>query len=250
METKKLKMFTLPNFVTLANLACGCVAIVFTLDPAKPINIAFWFIAAAAVCDFLDGFVARLTGQYSELGVQLDSLADMVSFGVAPSVILFIAYQNSVPAWETSVRLSDSLGWIVFVVALFSALRLAKFNIDDTQSSEFMGLPVPANALLIAGLGWMSCSVEGFDVPREVWVTLAIVMSYLLICPVRMFSLKFKGFGWRGNQLRYLFLVCCAGFVAVLGIGGIPASIGLYIVVSTIRHFYLNGRKPVGLHNK
>jgi CDP-diacylglycerol--serine O-phosphatidyltransferase len=159
----------------------------------------------------------------------------MVSFGVAPSVVLFEAYKSS-----TSVcGIGEWFGWLVFVVALFSALRLAKFNIDDTQRTEFVGLPVPANALLIAGLGWMIYSYEGFDVPREVWVALAVVMSYLLICPVRMFSLKFRGFGWRGNQLRYTFLVCCAALIAVLGIGGDPASIGLYIVVSTVRHFYL-----------
>jgi CDP-diacylglycerol--serine O-phosphatidyltransferase len=249
MEKKKIRMFTLPNFVTLANLACGCVAIMFALGYGHQINLAFWFIAAAAIFDFLDGFVARLTGQYSALGVQLDSLADMVSFGVAPSVVLFITYQSSVPVWDIGTQGSELLGWLVFVVAIFSALRLAKFNIDDTQTTEFTGLPVPANALGIAALGWMVYSLEEFNVPREMWLALAVVVSYLLICPIRMFSLKFKGFGWRGNELRYIFLVACAGLVAVLGIGGISASIGLYIVVSAVRYYTLNYRNSVELHN-
>jgi CDP-diacylglycerol--serine O-phosphatidyltransferase len=245
MDAKNIKMFTLPNFVTLANLAFGCAALEATLSHYR-LDIAFWFIAAAAVCDFLDGFVARLTKQYSTLGVQLDSLADMVSFGVAPSMVLYFMYEYSMPEmFEFSF--GDSFAMIMFVVALFSALRLAKFNIDDTQHTEFVGLPVPANALLIAGLGWIFYSQRGLDVPREVWVALAAVMSYLLICPVRMFSLKFKGFEWRGNRLRYVFLVCCAVLIAILGIGGVPASIGLYIVLSTIRHFYLKGRKNRGV---
>jgi CDP-diacylglycerol--serine O-phosphatidyltransferase len=240
MDAKKIKMFTLPNFVTLANLAFGCAAIVVALSHGNRLNIAFWFIAAAAVCDFLDGFVARLTRQYSALGVQLDSLADMVSFGVAPSVVLFVMYKYSLPEW---IWLGDFVAGIVFVVALFSALRLAKFNIDDSQHTEFMGLPVPANALLIAGLGWMFYSCEGFVIPREVLVLLAVVMSYLLICPVKMFSLKFKSFEWSGNQLRYTFLGCCVALIAIFGICGIPAAIGLYIIVSTVRHFSLSCRK-------
>ncbi|MDR0907192.1 MAG: CDP-diacylglycerol--serine O-phosphatidyltransferase [Rikenellaceae bacterium] len=238
MNAKNIKMFTLPNFVTLANLALGCAAIVVALGAGHRLDIAFWLIAAAAVCDFLDGTVARLTGQYSALGVQLDSLADMVSFGVAPSVVLFELYKNSASLWG----IGDCFGWGVFVVALFSALRLAKFNIDDTQTTEFVGLPVPANALLIAGLGWVGYSQGGLDVPREAWLGLAVVMSYLLISPIRMFSLKFKGLGRRDNGLQYRFLVCCAVLVAVLGIGGVSASIGVYIATSTVRHFIGNSK--------
>lgn len=233
----KIKMFTIPNFITLGNLACGCAAIVFALQTGR-LNIAFWFIAGAAVLDFLDGFVARLTKQYSEIGVQLDSLADMVSFGVAPSVVLFVMYRYSFPLWNPGPFLAAWPGWLMFVVALFSALRLAKFNIDDTQSTEFVGLPVPANALLICGLGWMFYA-DDIEIARELLLVLAILMSWLLISPIRMFSLKFKGFGWKENELRYIFLVCCAILVALFGIGGIPASICLYVIVSTVRHFHL-----------
>lgn len=232
----KIKMFTLPNFITLGNLACGCAAVVFALQTGQRLNIAFWLILAAAVLDFLDGFTARLTGQYSKIGAQLDSLADMVSFGVAPSVVLFVMYRYSFAYWNPGPFLADWPVWLMFAVALFSALRLAKFNIDDSQAHEFTGLPVPANALLIGALGWLFYA-NRIEVPRELLLLLAAVSSYLLICPVRMFSLKFSGFGWNGNELRYVFLLCCAVLVAVYGIGGLPMAVFLYIIVSAIRSF-------------
>ncbi len=240
----KIKMFTIPNMITLANLACGCAAIVFAMSVPGSLAIAFWFIAAAAVFDFLDGFVARLTKQYSDIGVQLDSLADMVSFGAAPAAILFVMYRDSFAIWNPGPFLAAWPGWIVFAVALFSALRLARFNIDDTQTDEFVGLPTPAAALMIASLGWLTYTGD-FEVGREIILVFALVVSYLLICPVRMFSLKFKSFGWKGNELRYAFLLCCAALAGWLGIGGVAASIGLYIVVSTARHFLSpRGAKP------
>ncbi len=246
----KIKMFTIPNMITLANLACGCAAILFALRAPGNLAATFWFIAAAAVFDFLDGFVARLTKQYSAIGVQLDSLADMVSFGVAPSAVLFVMYRDSFAMWNPGPFIAEWPGWILFVVALFSALRLAKFNIDDTQTTEFVGLPVPANALLIASLGWATYT-GNLEVGREIILAFALAVSCLLICPVRMFSLKFKGFGWRGNELRYIFLLCCALLVVPLGIKGVAASIGLYIVVSTVRHFLRpKGGKPADAEEK
>ena len=243
-------MFTLPNMITLANLACGCAAIVFTLRVPGNLAWAFWFIAVAAVLDFLDGFVARLTGQYSAIGVQLDSLADMVSFGVAPAAVLFVMYRDSLAMWNPGPFLAAWPGWIVFAVALFSALRLAKFNIDDTQKEEFVGLPVPANALMIASLGWLTYN-GNLEVGREIILAFSLFAGWLLICPVRMFSLKFKGFGWAGNELRYIFLLCCAALVALLGIGGVAASMGLYIVVSTVRYFMRpRGGEPAGAEEK
>lgn len=246
----KIKMFTLPNMITLANLACGCAAIVFALKVPGNIAVAFWFIAGAAVLDFLDGLVARLTGQYSEIGVQLDSLADMVSFGVAPAAILFVMYCDSFAIWNPGPFLAAWPGWIVFAVALFSALRLAKFNIDESQTAEFVGLPTPANALMIASLGWMAYNGT-LEVGREIILAFALLVSGLLICPVRMFSLKFKGFGWKGNELRYIFLFCCVVLVSWLRVGGVAASIGLYIVVSTVRHFMCpDGTKSVKAGSK
>jgi CDP-diacylglycerol--serine O-phosphatidyltransferase len=187
---------------------------------------------------------ARLTGQYSEVGKQLDSLADVVSFGVAPSSMLFSMYGLALPAWNVvPPGLSNALGFALFAVALFSALRLAKFNIDDTQTEEFSGLPTPAAGLAIAGLpllwpdmSWMS------TIPREAFWVLAALVCFLLICPVRMFSLKFKTPGWRGNRLRYLFLASSAVLVALLGIGGVTASVGLYVLLGALRH--VAGMRP------
>ncbi len=238
----KVKMFTVPNLLTLANLACGCAAAVLALSAGERLNVAFWFVVAAAVFDFLDGMAARLTGQYSDIGVQLDSLADMVSFGVAPSAMLFAVCRNSTPLWGGPGMLYDALGWLVFAVALFSALRLARFNIDTTQASEFTGLPTPAGALLIASLGWMWYG-GWFVAPKEAVIAFAAAVSGLLICPVRMFSLKFKGLEWSGNELRYIFLMCCVVLVAVLGIGGVASSVCLYVVLSTFGHFWRKSRE-------
>jgi CDP-diacylglycerol--serine O-phosphatidyltransferase len=220
----KNKLFTLPNMVTLCNLACGCVATVVALRGGKP-ELVFWWVAAAAVFDFADGAVARLTGQYSNIGKELDSLADVVSFGVAPSAALFALWGRStevLPSW---------MGFAVFMVALFSALRLAKFNIDADQQEEFSGLPTPAAALAITSLTAI------WSGPSQ-WVILAVVacVSWLLVSPIRMFSLKFKNLAWHGNALRYTFLACSAVLIAVAGIGGVAACVGLYVAVSAVRH--------------
>lgn len=236
----KIRIFTLPNIITLANAACGCAACVSALSVGGRLNVAFWLIAAAALADFADGLVARLTGQYSEVGAQLDSLADMVSFGVAPSAILFAVYRDSTSLWLGPGALADSLGWLLFVVALFAALRLAKFNVDKTQTSEFSGLPTPAAALAVASLGWMWYEGQ-LTLHREIIVVSAAAVCYLLICPVRMFSLKFSRFDWRGNELRYCFLASSIALVATFGVGGVAMSVGLYVIISTVRYIYLRG---------
>jgi CDP-diacylglycerol--serine O-phosphatidyltransferase len=220
----KNKLFTLPNMVTLCNLACGCVATVVALQGGRP-ELVFWWVAAAAVFDFADGAVARLTRQYSAVGRELDSLADVVSFGVAPSAALFALWGRS------AGNLPSEVGFVVFAVALFSALRLAKFNVDPDQTEEFTGLPTPAAALALTSL------VAVWGAPPQ-WMILALValVCWLLVSDVRMFSLKVKSLALRGNELRYTFLVCSAVLIAVLGIGGVAASVGLYVTVSAVRH--------------
>jgi CDP-diacylglycerol--serine O-phosphatidyltransferase len=237
----KIKLFTLPNILTLANLACGCAAIVSALSWGwsgyAGYNTFFGLIAAAAVFDFLDGAAARLTGQYSEVGKQLDSLADVVSFGVAPSVALFAVYLRSEPLIENAPAiLYEVLGYAVFAVALFSALRLAKFNVDETQQEEFAGLPTPAAALAIAGLHWITYNGTEILAHSEAILILVAFVSWLLISPIRMFSLKFKSLGWRGNGLQYTFLASSVVLIVVFGIGGVSASVGLYIILSTVLH--------------
>jgi CDP-diacylglycerol--serine O-phosphatidyltransferase len=225
----KLKLFTLPNAVTCLNLISGCVAVERAF--AGDFLLAFLFVAAAAVFDFLDGFCARLLKSYSEVGKQLDSLADMVSFGAAPAFVLF-NYLRGVP---------DISGWepyLVFVVAAFSALRLAKFNLDERQSTEFIGLPTPANALLIVSMVF-SLSSEAGVLIRPLWLSWvligsALVLSVLLVSEIRMFSLKFKSFGWRGNEIRYVFLILSLLLLVLFGLYAVPCILLLYILLSIL----------------
>ncbi len=225
----KIKLFTIPNLLTLSNLLCGAFALVAVLAHGD-LTLAFWLMILAAVFDFLDGFVARLLRQSGPLGVQLDSLADDITFGLLPAAILFVVGERMptlfvLPHWTL---------WAVFVLAAFSALRLARFNIDDTQHTEFRGLPTPAAALFCASLG-MLAERDLLTIPCEAVLALAAVLSLLLVSPVRMFSLKFHGFGWAGNELRYAFLAACAVLVASLRMWSLPAIIALYVGLSTLR---------------
>ncbi|WP_295993798.1 CDP-diacylglycerol--serine O-phosphatidyltransferase [uncultured Alistipes sp.] len=225
----KIKLFTIPNLLTLSNLLCGAFALVAVLAHGD-LTLAFWLMILAAVFDFLDGFVARLLRQSGPLGVQLDSLADDITFGLLPAAILFVVGERmptlfALPQWTL---------WAVFVLAAFSALRLARFNIDDTQHTEFRGLPTPAAALFCASLG-MLAERDLLTIPCEAVLALAAVLSLLLVSPVRMFSLKFHGFGWAGNELRYAFLAACAVLVASLRMWSLPAIIALYVGLSTLR---------------
>ncbi len=228
----KIRLFTIPNLLTLANLLCGAVATVAALVHHN-LTAAFWLIAAAAVCDFFDGFAARLLRQSGPLGIQLDSLADDISFGLAPSAMLYALYLDMPGRW-----LGYNAGLIVFIFSAFAALRLAKFNIDETQHAEFCGLPTPAATLLCASIGMLT-ELRGWIVPREWVLALAVVVSLLMISPIRMFSLKFSGFGWKGNELRYAFLALCIGLIAVLKSCSIPVIIVAYIVISTLRWLFV-----------
>lgn len=223
----KPRYFTIPNILTLANLFCGCLAVYFVFALGD-LRVAFWLVALAAVFDFLDGFAARLLKSYSPLGKELDSLADMVSFGVVPAAALFELY-----VFAGGLQ---PYGYIIFIVALFSALRLARFNIDENQSEEFIGLPTPANALLITSVGYVF--PDGVMPVNAGWlIAIAVVLSALLILPVRMFSLKFKNFSFRSNALRYIFLILSLSALAIFGVPALPVAMTAYILVSAVRDF-------------
>ena len=145
----KIKLFTVPNIITLCNLLCGCGSIVASLMFCN-FRLALILIIASAVCDFFDGFTARLLRQYSDIGVQLDSLADMVSFGVAPSAMMYLFASQTFTIFTLPETIVNILVFVPFLMAAFSALRLAKFNIDDSQHDSFEGLPTPANAIFCA----------------------------------------------------------------------------------------------------
>lgn len=232
----KIRLFTLPNMLTLANLLAGCAAIIFTLV-YHAYETAFWLIIAASVFDFLDGFVARLLGQTSPLGVQLDSLADDVTFGLAPAIVMFDMYGSATSYYNLDAEVMGYLQYVVLIIAAFSVLRLAKFNIDTTQSTEFSGLPTPANALLLMSLA-MLCQKGYIALYQEHILLLSVAMSLLLISPIRMFALKFKGFGWKGNELRYIFILASALIIAFMPVFSVVVIITLYIVVSTVKWLF------------
>ena len=227
----KIRFFTIPNLLTLSNLLCGTFAALSALVYDN-LEWAFWFVVLAAVFDFFDGFAARLLHQSSPIGVQLDSLADMISFGFVPAAVVYTMTTRSMGEGDTLLRYA--FAFICFAMAAFSALRLAKFNIDETQHEEFCGLPTPANALFFTSLGLISAHT-GFDFGGPVLICVVPAMAWLLISPVRMFSLKFQGFGWRGNAIRYLFLALCVVMIVVLRLYSIPAIVILYILISAIR---------------
>lgn len=189
--------------------------------------MALLFIVIGAVFDFFDGMVARLLHVSSPIGKELDSLADDITFGFAPSSIVFEYLRPE----------TELLPFIVFIMSAFSALRLAKFNLDERQALEFIGLPTPANALfwgsLIAGAGeWMKTAP--FVGPNLSLVILAgvFISCYLLVAEIPMFALKFKHWGWKGNEIKYLFILSCIPLLLLLGITGLAAIIAWYIILS------------------
>ena len=236
----------IPNLFTLGNLFCGLLAILFAIG--GHLNMAGGFIILGAFLDFFDGMLARLLNVDGELGKQLDSLADLITFGLAPAFIVFQlffwienqSFFNPLADWpDLRVYSHNYLAYIAWLIPLFSALRLAKFNIDTRQSDGFIGLPTPANALFFISIplmihfqptAWMST----FLVKTTVLAILCIVMSYLLIAEIPLLSLKFKTLSWQENKMRYtlifisVLLLCIFHFVAV------PIILLLYLIFSTI----------------
>ena len=229
----KIKLFTIPNCITLINLLCGIGSIVSALV-CRDLQMAFLFIVASAVADFCDGFAARLLKQYSAVGVQLDSLADMVSFGVAPAIAMTVICKDMPSAFGLEGTWREVVCYIPLIVAAFSALRLAKFNIDETQKEEFEGLPTPASAILLVSLAAL-CQKDGLKFDLEWLALISVLVAMMLVSPVRMFSFKFKSARWSDNKLRYLFVVACVAMACLLRWYAIPAIILLYIVISTVR---------------
>lgn len=208
--------------------------------------MALLFIIVGAVFDFLDGMSARLLRVSSPIGKELDSLADVVTFGVAPSAMLF-RFLHDTPA-PHAVHL-PFVPFLAFVMAAFSALRLAKFNLDKRQAVDFIGLPTPANALfwggLLAGMS-DSCGQWAATAPPSalcggahtfttyILLALMALSCALLVCEMPMFSLKFKTWGWRGNEVRYFFLLLCVPLVGFLGTTGLAAAVACYVAVAAV----------------
>jgi CDP-diacylglycerol--serine O-phosphatidyltransferase len=216
----------IPNTITCCNLISGCIATYWALCGVW--DLALLFIVIGAVFDFFDGMSARLLGVSSPIGKELDSLADDITFGFAPSAIIFDFLKSGMEylPWHY-------LSYTAFIMAAFSALRLAKFNLDERQAMGFIGLPTPANALfwgalLVGACDWLQSS------PYLYYTVFAgmFVSCYLLIAEIPMFALKFKHWGWKGNEIKYIFLLTCIPLLALLGISGLAAIIAWYIILS------------------
>jgi CDP-diacylglycerol--serine O-phosphatidyltransferase len=278
-------MFTLANIITGGNLLCGIMAIVLTF--AGRLELAVLFIFLGAVLDFLDGFVARLLKQQGELGKQLDSLADMVTFGVAPGLIVFVLFilsgavdtilaqggvaenlwqrgtmGNNVSYWinvyfndlvgnQSQLYLKHFTGWYIALpfVALFipfmSLFRLAKFNLDTRQSENFIGLPTPANALFFCSFALLLYDGFGANDWKFTWsillikdqilMTLVVLFGFLLTSEIPLFSLKFKSMNWKGNELRFTFIVFSIVLLAVLQLWALPIILLTYVFTGVIK---------------
>ena len=221
----------IPNTITCCNLISGCVATYWAFHGYY--DYALTFIILGAVFDFFDGMTARLLHVSSPIGKELDSLADDITFGFAPSAMVF----NFLCSFHTHLPF---VPFLAFIIAAFSALRLAKFNLDERQALGFIGLPTPANALfwgaLIVSLD-VRTWLEPYILP-EYWfyIILALipVSCYLLIAEIPMFALKFKTWGWKGNEIKYIFILSCIPLLLFLGISGLAAIIAWYVILSVI----------------
>jgi CDP-diacylglycerol--serine O-phosphatidyltransferase len=232
----------IPNTATSLNLFAGFISILFTLE--GNFFLASWFIFIAAVFDFSDGFLARWLGAYSDLGKQLDSLADIVSFGVAPALLFFRAFQYSFSvkyglfSFEELLFYEKLMLISPVLLVITSAIRLGKFNIDPGQEDTFIGLPTPATGLFIASyiiiaLGRKEVSIAPYLLLPGFMLMLTLLFSFLMISHIHMFSMKFHSFRWKENKLRYVFLGISLILVILIKMLAVPVIILLYVIVSS-----------------
>lgn len=224
-----MKILThIPNFITCLNLLCGSLGIILLFQ--DKVIYAAYLIWLAAILDFFDGFFARILKSYSPIGKELDSLADMVSFGILPSFIMYWMILQRSPG--------NYLPFLALMMAIFSALRLAKFNIDERQTENFIGLPTPANAIFISSLP-LIINLENTYIHNLLlneWVLgiITIIFSFLLVAELPLFSLKFKDYKWSNNKVRFSFLGASIILLLIFKIVALPLIIILYILISIL----------------
>lgn len=221
----------IPNLITCCNLLCGCIGI--HLAYSGDLLLAPFLMVLGGLFDFFDGFAARLLKVSSPIGKELDSLADMVSFGLLPGVILLMLLLRVLPE-------DSPLAYSAFIIPIFSALRLAKFNVDERQAESFIGVPTPANALLIGSfpliIAYQPAIGQYLNQPYLL-MGIGVVMSILLVSEIPLFALKFKSFAWKGNEVRYSFIAACIALLILGGYAGGALCILLYILLSIIIAF-------------
>jgi CDP-diacylglycerol--serine O-phosphatidyltransferase len=218
----------IPNIITCCNLISGCIATYWAFQSEH--QLALLFIVIGAAFDFCDGMTARLLHVSSPIGKELDSLADDITFGFAPSAIIFdFLCQQHIH--------HPLVPFLAFIMAAFSALRLAKFNLDERQAMGFIGLPTPANALFWGALVTsLSQNPVAYYFPQLVPILMVVMLvsCYLLVSEIPMFALKFKHWGWKGNEIKYIFVLSCIPLLLFLGVSGFAAIIAWYVVLSVI----------------
>lgn len=232
----------IPNFITCLNVVSGSLAVFFAMKGELTISVIF--IIAATIFDFFDGMSARLLKAYSPMGKELDSLADMISFGLAPGALMMVMMEYAL--FGINVR-AESFAALSFweiscisatlIIPVFSALRLAKFNIDTRQTDSFIGLPTPANALFIAALALITEhgkyeTLDAFILQPIVLLFVTVLMSFLLVSELPMFSLKLKNLSWTDNKVRFTFLMISVALIVAFNIYGIAAAIMSFILIS------------------
>jgi CDP-diacylglycerol--serine O-phosphatidyltransferase len=233
----------IPNLITSMNLLCGCMAVMAVAK--NETDVAGLFIFLAAGFDFLDGMAARLLNAKSEIGKQLDSLADMVSFGLAPGLIMFHMISQAAEIGFPQSSLATNLPYLALAIPVFSAWRLAKFNIDTRQEDRFIGLPTPACALFLSSFPIIKAysihfssnfamGILGFMFNPFILALLSIVMSLLLVANLPLFALKFKDYSWVRNKIRYIFITCVVILFATMQFTAVPLIIALYILISLV----------------
>jgi len=246
----------IPNFITSLNILCGSLAILVSFQGTEYLIYSSMLIFIASIFDFLDGFTARLLKATSEFGKELDSLSDVVSFGLAPSFIMFQLIFASLSGNNSFMEISfyyKIISLISFIIVVFSALRLAKFNIDENQKTEFLGLPTPAFAILVAVIPLIindktnfSLFFDFLNINTDIFVkiftslpfllSVTILFSLLLVAPITMFSLKFKGFNYNNNKLIYNFLIISILLIIMFQAWAILLIIFSYVVISIIKN--------------
>lgn len=266
MSKDNILIKSIPNLFTSLNLLSGAIAIILSFEGRNNLSLAAYFIYIAAVFDFFDGFAARALNAMSKMGKELDSLADLVSFGIAPSIILYQLMKQELQIKQFSFDLKTSEILMLssaLLIAIFSALRLAKFNVDERQKENFLGLATPACAMLIAAIPLIAEFLPGnlvlfsslkdsvyffvgvwflgsYIVKPMILIPLILILSFLLVSNLPMFSLKFKSYSFEENKLKYIFLICAFLLFISFQIVSVPLIFLLYVTFSVFNYLFNN----------
>ena len=226
----------IPNFLTCLNLFCGCAAVVMIFR--NHLEWAAYLVLAAAVFDLFDGMAARMLNVSSPIGKELDSLADVISFGLVPGAVLFKLLQVNISDVSENDMVLKIMQFVPFIVTVFSAIRLARFNTDARQTDSFIGLPTPANTLLVVSLPLILAHDEfglgAFLLNPYLIIGLSVVLSGMLVAELPLMALKFKNFSWKDNRYQFLLIFASAALILTLKFAALPLIIFLYVFLSLI----------------